>query len=159
MDKTLLKKLRIKRFRALNDIEIEFGTHVTVICGKNGTSKSSILGIVAQIFSFEKNYVKDETLSYQTISGGHFKSQYKEHFRISDKFDIPGSMDVEVDLYDEYTKKDATAELKLVTRSYPDERKTSRLVVRKNSTAATGNTSRNFTHPVIFSQPKKAISN
>lgn len=59
MSKTLLKKLVIKKFRALNNVDIEFGTHVTVICGKNGTSKSSILGIAAQIFSFEKDYLKD----------------------------------------------------------------------------------------------------
>ena len=60
MSKTQLKKLIIEKFRALNNVEIEFGDHITVICGKNGTSKSSILGIAAQIFNFEKDYVKDE---------------------------------------------------------------------------------------------------
>jgi ABC-type phosphate transport system ATPase subunit len=88
MSKTLLKKLFIKKFRALNNVDIEFGTHVTVICGKNGTSKSSILSIAAQIFSFEKDYLKDERLQFQTITGSKFKSLPAEHFRFSDKINM-----------------------------------------------------------------------
>ena len=54
MSKTLLKKLKIQKFRGLSNTEISFGTDLTVLCGKNGTAKSSILGIAAQIFSFDK---------------------------------------------------------------------------------------------------------
>lgn len=144
MSKTQLKKLAIEKFRALNNVEVEFGDHITVICGKNGTSKSSILGIAAQIFSFEKNYVKDEVLPFRQIAGGLFKSQYSEHFRISEKFDAPGSMTVNIELHDGYTNQAATAKLELMRRG-----KSPRPVVRNNSTAI-GNTSRNFTHPVIF---------
>ena len=90
MAKTQLLRLKIKKFRALNNVEIEFGTHVTVICGKNGTSKSSILGIAAQIFSFEHDYTTDKPLQFQTITGKKFKSFPKEHFRFSKQFDIPG---------------------------------------------------------------------
>ena len=78
MTKTQLIKLHIKRFRALTDVTVEFGTHVTVICGKNGTSKSSILGIAAQIFNFEKNYTKDQPVKFQTITGADFKSRSEE---------------------------------------------------------------------------------
>ncbi len=150
MTKTQLLKLNIRKFRALADVEIEFGTHVTVICGKNGTSKSSILGIAAQIFNFEKDYTKDQPLKYQTITGAEFKSKYNEHFRISDQFDVPGSMDVGIELYDGYTEKSATAELGLFKRG-----NISRPVVRKNSTATEGNASRNFTHPVIYLSLKR----
>ncbi len=149
MPKTQLKKLIIEKFRALNNVELEFGDYITVVCGKNGTSKSSILGIAAQIFSFEKDYVKDENLSFRQITGGAFKSQYSEHFRISDKFDVPGSMTVNIELQDGYTDQAATAKLELMKRG-----KSSRPVVRNNSTA-TGNTSRNFTHPVIFLSLKR----
>ena len=84
MSKTQLNKLIIERFRALNNVEVEFGEHITVVCGKNGTSKSSILGIAAQIFSFEKDYGKGESLRhYNQITGAEFKSKYSEHFRIS----------------------------------------------------------------------------
>lgn len=150
MSKTQLKKLVIENFRALNNVEVEFGDHITVVCGKNGTSKSSILGIAAQIFSFEKDYAKNEVLSFRQIAGGSFKSQYSEHFRISEKFDVPGSMTVNIELHDGYTDQAATAKLELMKREkYP-----ARAVVRNNSTAI-GNKSRNFTHPVIFLSLKR----
>ena len=149
MSRTQLKKLAIEKFRALDNVEIEFGDHITVVCGKNGTSKSSILGIAAQIFSFEKDWVKDDALSFQQVAGGSFKSQYSEHFRISDKFDVPGSMTVNIELHDGYADQAATAKLELMKRG-----KSPRPVVRHNSTA-TGNTSRNFTHPVIFLSLKR----
>jgi predicted ATPase len=148
---TRLKKLHIEKFRALNNVEVEFGDSITVVCGKNGTSKSSILGIAAQIFNFEKDYLKDEDLNYSEIAGGNFKSQYSDHFRISERFDSPGSMKVNIDLYDGYTGQDATATLQLDKRG-----KAPRPVVRKNSTAPTSNeASRNFTHPVIYLSLKR----
>lgn len=151
MSRTQLTKLVIEKFRALNNVEVEFGNYVTVVCGKNGTSKSSILGIAAQIFSFEKDYEKGDALSFRQIAGGPFKSQYSEHFRISDKFDVPGSMTVSIELEDGYTAKPATAKLELMSRG-----KSPRPVVRNNSTASgKSNTSRNFTHPVIFLSLKR----
>ena len=145
------KKLVIERFRALNNVEVEFGDYITVVCGKNGTSKSSILGIAAQIFSFEKDYINNKALSSRQISGGLFKSQYSEHFRISDKFDQPGSMKVSIELHDGYTDQDATAKLELMKRGASP-----RPVVRNNSTVRDGgNSSRNFTHPVIFLSLKR----
>jgi len=151
MSKTQLKKLEIEKFRALNSVEVEFGDHITVVCGKNGTSKSSILGIAAQIFSFERDYAKDEVLSFRQIAGGSFKSQYSEHFRISEKFDVPGSMTVNIELHDGYTDQEAPATLQLDKRG-----KLPRPVVRKNSTAPTSDlASRNFTHPVVFLSLKR----
>jgi len=151
MLKTQLKKLTIEKFRALNDVAVEFGDCITVVCGKNGTSKSSILGIAAQIFSFEKDYVNNESIEFQQIAGGLFKSQYSDHFRISEKFDVPGSMSVNIDLFDGYTNQAATAKLELMKRG-----KSPRPVVRNNSTAdGSSNTSRNFTHPVIFLSLKR----
>lgn len=151
MSTTQLKKLIIEKFRALNNVEVEFGDRITVICGKNGTSKSSILGIAAQIFSFEKDYEKGEPLSFRQIAGGLFKSQYSEHFRISDKFDEPGSMAVNIELLDGYSNMPASGKLELMKRG-----KSPRPVVRNNSTASgSSNKSRNFTHPVIFLSLKR----
>lgn len=156
MIKTQLKKITIEKFRALNNVEVEFGDYITVICGKNGTSKSSILGIAAQIFSFEKNYVTGASLrSFKQISGKDFKSKYKEHIRISEKFDVPGSLSATIHLHDGYVNQAATANLELMTRTEDETEKVlPRPVIRKNSTA-TGNTSRNFTHPVIFLSLKR----
>jgi hypothetical protein len=153
VQRTQLKKLCIRQFRALRNVDIEPSAHVTVICGKNGTSKSSILGIAAQIFSFERDYTRDEKLSFETITGGNFKSLPAEHFRFSDRFDVPGSLDVSVELLDGYTQAPATAELELSKRGQSKARP----VVRKNSSVATGNTSRNFTHPVIFLSLKRLL--
>ena len=151
MSKTQLKKLVVEKFRALNNVAVEFGNYITVICGKNGTSKSSILGIAAQIFSFRKDYNKDELISFRQIAGDPFKSQYSEHFRISEKFDQPGSMQVRIELHDGYTEQAATAKLELMKRG-----KSPRPVVRHNSTVIDRkNTSRNFTHPVIFLSLKR----
>lgn len=156
MSKTQLKKLVIEKFRALNNVEVEFGDYITVVCGKNGTSKSSILGIAAQIFSFEKDYAKDEVLSFRQIAGGAFKSQYSEHFRISDTFDVPGSMTVNIELHDGYTNQAARAKLELMKRQSKRGNTLPRPVVRNNSTATgSSNTSRNFTHPVIFLSLKR----
>jgi predicted ATPase len=155
MAKTLLKKVSIKSFRALRDVEISFGTDITVLCGKNGTAKSSILGIAAQIFSFDKDYTTGTQLSYKTITDENYKSQFSDHFRISPNFDLPGSMEVGIDVYDGYTASNATGDLTITTR---DSRrgKVPRVVVRNNSTAEEGkNKDRNFTHPVIFLSLKR----
>ena len=156
MTQTRLKKIKIEKFRALQDVEVEFGDYITVICGKNGTSKSSILGIAAQIFSFEKDYVTGASLnSFKQVSGKGFKSQYKEHIRISEKFDVPGSLSASIFVHDGYTDQAATANLELMTRTDDETKKIlPRPVIRKNSTAK-GNTSRNFTHPVVFLSLKR----
>lgn len=154
MPKTQLKKLVIERFRALKDVECELGDHITVVCGKNGTSKSSILGIAAQIFSFEKDYSAGKEIPFHQIAGGPFKSQYSEHFRISDTFDPPGSMKVGIELHDGYTDKPATAKLELMKRLIKGS-SIPRPVVRNNSTAVGQNASRNFTHPVIYLSLKR----
>jgi len=157
MSVTKLKRLKIEKFRGLNNVEIEFGDYITVICGKNGTSKSLILGIAAQIFSFEKDYVKNSLLKYERIDGGSFKSLYSEHIRISKKFDPIGSMSVDIELFDGYTEQPAKATLELMRRTDArDSKALPRPVIRNNSTAkGKENRSRNFTHPVIFLSLKR----
>lgn len=83
---TKLKKINVVKFRGLKNINIEFGSRLTVICGKNGTSKSTILGIIAQIFSFTKDLSKNpevDLTQYKTLTNGSFKSAFSEHFRDS----------------------------------------------------------------------------
>lgn len=54
-EKTQVKSMHVENFRRLVDVPITVGSKITLIAGRNGTSKSTILGILAQIFSFEKN--------------------------------------------------------------------------------------------------------
>lgn len=145
---TKLDKIHIKSFRALKNIEIELGNRLTVICGKNGTSKSSILGLAAHAFNFEKDYTSNEELPYRTITGNKYVSLYKDHLRISQQFDAVGSMDVNIQIHDGYTQEDAVCDMEFQKRGDSEPR----ITVRNNSTVKgkEANTSRKFTHPVIF---------
>jgi energy-coupling factor transporter ATP-binding protein EcfA2 len=147
MPTTRIKKIKINKFRALNEVEIEVGTNITLICGKNGTSKSSILGIAAQAFSFDSDLIKKEKLSYKTITGAPYKSFPSEHFRFSERFDTTGSMDVEFEIFDGYSEQTTTPSLKLY--KYSDRAKP-RPIIRGNDTVPGRNKSRNLTHPVIY---------
>lgn len=147
MATTRINSINIKSFRGLQDVKIDIGTQITLICGKNGTSKSSILGIAAQAFSFDRDHVKDQPIDHKTITGAPFKSMPSEHFRFSERFDVSGSMDVEFDISDGYTGKTATPSLKLYR--YRD-RKVARPIIRGNDTIPGKNKSRNLTHPVIY---------
>lgn len=143
---TKLERMQIKSFRGLKNVSLEFGDRVTLICGKNGTSKSTILGIVAQIFSFATDYSEEKPIrnglrKYKTLFGKTYESVFSEHFRFSEKFDLPGSMDVAFQLYDgiENIQKN-----NLRLRLYDSQdRSKSRPVLR-------GNKDRNVTHPVIY---------
>lgn len=150
---TKIKKIKILKFRGLKNVEIEFGNRLTVICGKNGTSKSTILGIVAQAFSFEKDYSQnppDESLKeFKTLTNSSFKSPFSDHFRFSPTYDKAGDMDVALEIYDGASKK-LLDRLKLGTTASKD-RPTPRPVLRNNDAIeGNNNTSRNVTHPVIY---------
>ena len=78
-----IKKITIKKFRNLHDISIEFGQKLNAIAGQNGTSKTSILGLIGHIFIFPK---KDKNLL-----GKQFMTQFSEIFRFAyPKYDKVG---------------------------------------------------------------------
>lgn len=148
---TKLNKLQVIKFRGLKDVNIEFGSKLTVICGKNGTSKSTILGIVAQIFSFSKDQSKKPVTiltNYKTLTNRSFKSAFNEHFRLSEEYDTAGSMDVKISLYDANVNKHLD-KLTLGLYGYKDRVK-ARPIVRGNDGIPGANQSRNVTHPVIY---------
>lgn len=148
---TKLHKLQVIKFRGLKDVNIDFGSKLTVICGKNGTSKSTILGIVAQIFSFSRDQSTDPVTNlknYKTLTNRSFKSAFNEHFRLSEEYDTAGSMDVKIHLYDANVNKHLD-KLTLGLYGYTDRAK-ARPVVRGNDGIPGANQSRNVTHPVIF---------
>lgn len=155
---TQLKKIKINNFRGLKDINVEFGKRISVICGKNGTSKSTILGIVAQIFSFRKNYVEFPNIElhakYRTLSGDSFESVFSDHFRFSPVYDKSGSMDVDIEIYD--AAENDNLSLKLALYKYRD-RSNPRPIVRGNTTTNGASSSRNVTHPVIYLSLKRLM--
>src|SRR5690554_3296423 len=96
---TQVKKIFVSKFRALENIEISIGKRITLICGKNGTAKSSLLGLIAQGFNFQKIYFSDKEpaeISHSSLLGTRFKSMPREHFRLSTTYDKPGEAGVTI---------------------------------------------------------------
>lgn len=152
---TKINNLHVVKFRALKEIQIPFGDRVTVICGKNGTAKSTILGLLAQIFSFKRDYNKGIDLDYTPLHSNAFKSEFSDHFRLSEKFDLAGNLEAKYELYDAYFRKDISPSLKFY---HLKDRKLPRAIVRKNIVTETvTNDSRNVTHPVIYLSLKRLI--
>ena len=65
----------IKNFRSLKDRKLELGKHITIITGKNGTMKSSLLGLIAHPFSPDDN-AKD-------VFGDYLKTDMSDVFKLS----------------------------------------------------------------------------
>lgn len=153
---TKIKQIKIASFRGLNDCTINFGERITAICGKNGTSKSTILGIAAQMFNFETDYTKlpiVDLKGFKTLAGRPFSSQFSEHFRLSSQHDTPSSMDVDVVIYDGAEKKELDKlKLGLYLRS---NHSSARATVRNNTTTNGASDSRKVTHPVIYLSMKR----
>lgn len=146
---TKIKKIEINKFRGLSGVTFDLANRITLICGKNGTSKSTILGIIAQVFSFRKDYSKSPPLdlSYKTLTQENFESTFSDHFRFS-KLDEPGSMDIKFEVFDGSTN---TLQEELRLRVYDSsDRNRARPVVRGNKVEGIDNTSRNVTHPLIY---------
>jgi hypothetical protein len=69
--------IRIDRFRSLRGQSLVMGEHVTVLSGRNGTMKTSLMGLLAHPFSSE---AKD-------AFGSDLKTTLHEVFRLSAEFD------------------------------------------------------------------------
>jgi predicted ATP-dependent endonuclease of OLD family len=86
-------KLVIKKFRHLSNLELSFGRRITAIAGQNCTGKSSLLGLVGHVFTFDD--------SYKTLDNKQFATQYSEIFRFSyPDYDKPKDHDYNVELDD-----------------------------------------------------------
>ncbi len=78
-----ISEIRIKKFRNLKNIKIPIAKRIIAIAGQNGTSKTSLLGMVSHIFG----YYTDRKM----LNGDQFSSKYSEIFRFSfPKYDKPG---------------------------------------------------------------------
>ena len=62
---------------------------LTAIAGQNGTQKSTLLGIITQTFTLGKD--KNPMGSEKPLCGGSYRSAFGDKFRLSPKFDLPGT--------------------------------------------------------------------
>ncbi len=151
---TKMRRLNIGEFRALKDLDLSIANRITLICGKNGTSKSTVLGLIAQFFNFDRDYVNDISLKeLKTIYDKPFKSKFSEHFRLSKTHDKPHLMKISTTIFDGYTQRTIDANLQMTDHAD----RSHRMVVRQLREDGMQGPSRNFTHPVIYLNLKRLL--
>jgi len=74
-----IQKIHIKNFRHIKNEDVVFGDRLTAISGQNSTGKSTVLGLVGQIFDYKGKEKTKNNLP--------FKTKYSEIFRFCPKFD------------------------------------------------------------------------
>lgn len=96
--KISVKSLKIKEFRKFRDNQIDFNKPITLITGQNGTAKSTLLGMLAQPFSFDSkedcsayisNYHGLDLTEYVDVAGNRFTYPCDKIFRLSKAHDTP----------------------------------------------------------------------
>ena len=114
MGMTKVGCLNIKSFRRFRNITILFGDQITIIAGQNGTSKSTLLGMLAQPFSFgilrgktakkpddstyTDNYHGIKLHEFVDLSGKPFMYDCDDVFRLSKEFDFGKKYQYEIKL-------------------------------------------------------------
>lgn len=155
---TIIHNIYIEKFRGLHEINIPLGKRITLLCGKNGTSKSTILGILAQMFNFDKDRSKDKNdqnydlTNYKTLINSKFISKLGDHFRLSPIYDM--EMNVQCNLYDGIEGKEKNIKLTF-TNSKDRSHNYQRPVIRDNIDVNGNNNSRKIVHPVIYLSTKR----
>lgn len=162
--KSIIKvdKLIIDKFRGFYpNSEFSLGDKLTLIAGQNGTSKSTILGLLSQPLGFpnrkkEKSqytsaYHDIELENYKTSTGKYFKADYSEIFRMSEKFDKIGEH--KYTIFVSGKNIDISEQIKnsglVVTSEERKDQKSNHLRFVTNSGSRKPGEG-NFPHPVIY---------
>ncbi|MFT4806449.1 MAG: putative ATPase [Psychroserpens sp.] len=165
-----IKEIVVEKFRQMESIVFPLGENITFIAGQNGTSKSTLLGMICQPFSFsaknEKkknhpdnssyidNYHDVKLAEYETLSGDLFTADAKDVFRFSSKHDRPDdSYEYRIKLTgDAITEKSPIYDEGISVIGRPRKLSAEKSVLRlvsgpkRSHQAGEGN----FPHPVIY---------
>ncbi len=149
-------KLILNKFRRFEQQTVHIGSNITLIVGQNGTSKSTLLGLIAHPFSTKSDeksvYVRHYGTALEgikTINNKDFETDYRQMFRMEKDFDSAGNHYYTIyltgpDLLDcDGTKQvciPVRSRLRSITRNQV------RLVAGKGHKQGEGN----FPHPVIY---------
>ena len=82
-----ISKININKFRAFRNQEFKVGSQITAIAGQNGTQKSTLLGMITQVFTITDK--KSPLFGESPLCGGNYKSAFQDKFRLSPKYDKP----------------------------------------------------------------------
>jgi AAA15 family ATPase/GTPase len=125
-----IDSIYIKKFRTMENRTIQLGRNITLISGKNGTMKSSILGLIAHPFS-SPNDAKD-------IFGHDLKTPMSQVFKMS--------LEKDTIQYQYYLNATSSTEIQFSEpiRMYPRQKeKRHRITVGKDNKLGLGNFSLN----------------
>ena len=160
--------LKIKNFRRFKNIEIAFEKNVTLIAGQNGTSKSTLLGMLAQPFSFGvirgDSAGKDDRSAYIDnyhglplhdfidLTGKHFMYDCDDVFRLSRANDVGKTYEYKTKLECPAGTINSLPDNSLLTKARPrtkDSKVVGMRFVTGPGTSHEGGEG-NFPHPVIY---------
>lgn len=98
----MLKEIKIRKYRGFKDVSFKLGTQLTVIAGQNGTQKTTLLGMLTQMFTLGKD---NPMGSEKPLIGGNYRSDFTNKFKFSPKYDKAGDHEwtLSFDGMDEFT--------------------------------------------------------
>lgn len=137
-----IQKLNIIKFRDIENFSFNFGNKLTFIAGTNGTSKTSILGLIAQPFVF----TKDKEVVYRTISGNAYRTRYSDLHKFSE-YENVAEIQYDIQMTDVHNQNGVPVVLPV--RGQPRKgagEKGYRFVVERGRTPGSGN----FQLPVVY---------
>ena len=152
-DTLKIKSLTIKSFRKFApESHIQLNDILTLIVGQNATSKSTLLGMIAQPFEFSKQW-KVYTSAYneinkskqKTILNHLYETDYSEIFRMSYKYDTPETNNYAYNIV--LGSELGELELPITMKKRTDQTDNKiRFVTGKTRNAGEGN----YPHPLIY---------
>ena len=165
---TKIDGFEISEFRLFHDITLHFGPHVTLIAGQNGTAKSTLLGMLAQPFSFgvvhgptagdpdhsayTENYHGHKLQEFRDLAGKPFMYDCDDVFRLSEKYDFGKKYQYETKLLLPADDVTNLPENCLLTKSR--DRKKGKKITGMRFVTGPGASHKpgegNFPHPVIY---------
>ena len=83
----MLREVKILKYRGFRDVSFSIGSYLTVIAGQNGTQKTTLLGMLTQMFTLGKG---NEMSKERPLIGGSYRSNFTEKFKFSPEFDKAG---------------------------------------------------------------------
>lgn len=83
----MLTEVLIKKFRGFQNVSFHVGSQLTVIAGQNGTQKTTLLGMMTQMFTIP---VEHPFRKEKPLCGGSYISDFTNKFKFSPNFDIAG---------------------------------------------------------------------
>ncbi len=67
--------IQVEKFRNISDIDIAFAPRLNAIAGQNGTSKTSVLGLIGHVFTFGN--------AHKTLAGKKFATEFSDIFKFA----------------------------------------------------------------------------